>query len=119
MNQTETSHDPTLRLPKAPPCFAWLVVLNGPRRGRLLRLKAEGVTLGRSDENDIVLEDETISRFHARILAEPDGEGRCFVVQDLASANGTYVNGRRVSRHPLRDEDRLKLGQTVFAFKEL
>ncbi len=67
--------DQTLQLPKETPCFTWLVVLRGPRRGRLFPLKADGVSIGRSSENDITVDDETSSRHHARIYAD-DGAVR-------------------------------------------
>jgi len=110
--------DQTLQLPKETPCFAWLVVLRGPRRGRLFPLKADGVSIGRSSENNIAVDDETASRLHARVFAD-DGAARShFFVQDLASANGTFVNGVRVSRMALHDEDRVAFGDTMFAFKQ-
>ena len=110
--------DQTLQLPKETPCFAWLVVLRGPRRGRLFPLKADGVSIGRSSENDITVDDEASSRHHARVFAD-DGAARShFFVQDLASANGTFVNGVRVSRIALHDEDRVAFGDMIFAFKQ-
>jgi pSer/pThr/pTyr-binding forkhead associated (FHA) protein len=110
--------DQTLQLPKERPCFAWLVVLRGPRRGRLFPLKTAGINIGRSSENDITIDDETVSRHHARIFAD-DGSVRAnFFVQDLASANGTFVNGERVSRMTIQDEDRIAFGDTMFAFKQ-
>lgn len=70
-------------------------------------------TLGRSHENDLVLaDDEQISRRHAVI--NWDGQ-RCSVT-DLASSNGTFVNGNRVPPHtpyPLHSGDRLRLGPTA------
>lgn len=108
----------TLKLPQESPCFAWLVVLDGPRRGRLFRLKADGVTVGRAEENDIVIDDQTTSRHHARLFADDDAEKPQFFVQDLASANGTFVNGERVARHPLKDDDRIIFGEAQFAFKQ-
>ena len=110
---------PTVEINDQASSYAWLVVLNGPRRGRLYPLKPEGVSLGRGEANDIVLEDEAVSRFHARIVGE-SGPGEVqFVVQDLASVNGTFVNGERVTRRALQDEDRLQVGNTVLAFKRL
>lgn len=109
----------TLVIGEQTPSFAWLVMLNGPRRGRLYPLQAAGVNLGRVPPNDILVDDEAVSRFHARILAERLFDRLQFYVHDLASANGTFVNGQRVSQQPLRDEDRLTVGQTTFVFKQL
>ena len=111
-------NDPTLKLPKEWPCFAWLVILQGPRRGRLLPLKTDGISIGRSSENDITVDDEAMSRHHARLFADDGSVHLHFFVQDLASANGTFVNGERVSRHALHDEDRIVFGATLFVFKQ-
>lgn len=111
--------EPTLMLGQTQPSFAWLVMLHGPRRGRLYPLKAEGTALGRGPANDILVDDEAVSRFHARVFAEPVFDQIQFYVQDLASANGTYVNGQRVVRQALADEDRISLGQTTLVFKRL
>lgn len=116
---TETTADATWVLGADKPGFAWLVVLNGPRRGRLFRLRIEGVTVGRAPNNDVVIDDEGVSRYHARLFAEAEGFGPQFYVQDLASANGTFVNAERITKQPLNDEDRLRCGQTMFAFKQL
>jgi hypothetical protein len=63
--------------------------------------------IGRSSRCDVVLSDPTISRRHARLIFR---DGR-WVVQDLASTNGTILNGRRVGRSGLRPGDELVLGQ--------
>ncbi len=110
--------DPTLQLPKEEPCLAWLITLQGPRRGRLFPLRSDGVSIGRSLENDIPVDDEATSRHHARIFADDGSVHPHFFVQDLASANGTFVNGERISRHALHDEDRIVFGATIFAFKQ-
>lgn len=64
------------------------------------------LTLGRRPENDVVLGGASVSGQHARIEAE--GEG--FVVVDLQSTNGTFVNGRRCDREALRPGDTLQIG---------
>ncbi|NOX62103.1 MAG: FHA domain-containing protein [Chloroflexi bacterium] len=112
-------HIPTIEIDDHASSYAWLVMLRGPRRGRLYPLKPEGVSLGRGEANDICLDDESVSRFHARIVAEPGPSGLQFIVQDLASVNGTFVNGERITRQALKDEDRLQLGNTVLVFKQL
>jgi pSer/pThr/pTyr-binding forkhead associated (FHA) protein len=74
-----------------------------------------GVTvLGRSPESDIVILDPYVSARHAEIVLSGSG----FFVRDLGSANGTYVNGRRLGRKRLlRRGDRLEVGDTVFRFR--
>jgi hypothetical protein len=73
------------------------------------------VRIGRGDENEIVLADPSVSRTHAVV----DGSGARAVVRDLRSTNGTFVNGRRVDQHELRDGDELALGNTRLRFEVL
>lgn len=71
------------------------------------------MVLGRSPDNDIILDDTYASQKHARIYPR----GGSIFVEDLGSTNGTYVNGRKIS-YPLelRVGDRIKIGKTVFEF---
>lgn len=95
--------------------FAWLAVLNGPRKGQEFRLK-DDVFIGRDGTRcEVVLEDLTVSDLHARIKHE---EGQ-FILHDLGSTNGTFLNGEQVYRHPLSDKDRLQLGETHLIFIEV
>jgi hypothetical protein len=85
-------------------------------QGRL-HLKPDGVTIGQAPENDLVITQdlsgwETVSRRHARIYAQA---GR-WIVEDLGSTNGIYVNGRRTGRNLLRDGWRLGVGGVEFVF---
>ncbi len=90
--------------------LAWVVILNGPFAGNEYRLHRI-TDIGREpDHNDVVVEDLTISRQHARIRYEKGA----FVIYDLASANGVYVNGEKVQRRVLTHGDRIKLGQVMF-----
>ena len=84
----------------------------------LFQLKTSGITVGRSSENDIVIDDEGTSRHHARLFADDGPVRPQFFVQDLASANGTFVNEERIARTALVDEDRVTFGGTLFAFKQ-
>ena len=116
---SSSSHPKTLILPDEPPTLSWLVALNGPARGKLYRIKQSGLTIGRESDNDIVLNDETVSRYHARLLVEPGIGNPQIYIQDLASVNGTLVNGERIVRRLLQDEDRIAIGNALFAFKQL
>ena len=90
--------------------LAWIVILNGPFAGEEFRLQRI-TDIGREpDHNDVVVDDRTISRQHARIRYEKGA----FVIYDLASANGVYVNGEKVQRRVLTHGDRIKLGQVMF-----
>ena len=70
------------------------------------RLAGEVVLLGRQDACDVVLDDPTVSRRHVQIAHR----GGTMVICDLASRNGTVLNGRRVGRAALRRGDLLELG---------
>lgn len=106
---------PTEILQRPPPQLGWLVVLTGPWTGKEFRLM-EVTSVGRDAAlNDIAIDDAAISRQHAKIKLE---EGR-FVIYDLASANGTFVNGEKILRHVLADKDAVKMGETLFAFMEV
>lgn len=93
-----------------------LVVLASPEANleRGARLELAGVArLGRADDNDIILRDRFVSGHHAEVA--PIGDG--FVLRDLASTNGTFCNGVRVTGEvALREGDRIGIGTSVFAF---
>lgn len=73
----------------------------------------KSVAIGRAGDCDIIINDTYVSNKHARVYED---EG-AFVVEDLGSTNGTYVNGRKIS-YPLelRPGDRIKIGKSVFEF---
>lgn len=109
------AEDPTHIMPPPPPALeplAWLVVMNGPWAGKEFRLHSLAHVGRDAVRNEISLDDIAISRQHARVRLEKDE----FVIYDLASANGTLVNGERVERRPLHPRDRVIVGQTEFAF---
>ncbi len=92
----------------------FLRVEEGSQAGQVFTLSAGGVyVIGRAGA-DIVLGDEKVSRKHAEIgLYGPDA----YVLRDLASTNGTYVNGRRVSeKTKLRHWDLIRAGDTKLRF---
>jgi DNA-binding SARP family transcriptional activator len=77
-------------------------------------IPAHGLRIGRSPENDLVLNEPKVSRVHASILNVNDH----FVITDLNSTNGTAIGGRRISRvHRLADGDEITVGGSVFTFQ--
>lgn len=82
------------------------------REGELIGLVGEIITIGRTPESDLFLDDVTVSRSHARILADQDG----YTVEDQGSLNGTYVNRRRIERHQLFDGDEIQIGKFKLVF---
>jgi len=87
---------------------AWLQVADAPPRP----LDQPSVRLGRAPDNDVVVPDPGVSRYHARI----DQVGNRFVLRDLASSNGTWVNGAPVAEHVLGHGDTFVLGKVPVRF---
>ncbi|HEX6386307.1 MAG TPA: FHA domain-containing protein [Anaerolineae bacterium] len=68
-------------------------------------------SIGRGTNNEIVINDVEVSRRHAEITRQPDGT---YLIEDLGSTNGTFVNGRRsVGRTPLHHGDVIELGESI------
>jgi diguanylate cyclase (GGDEF)-like protein len=88
---------------------ACLVVLAGTNVGEMYRIESIETVLGRASNATIRLNDDGISRRHARILNE---EGTLYI-EDLNSANGTVVNGGAIRRQRLEDGDKIRLGPTT------
>jgi transcriptional regulator with GAF, ATPase, and Fis domain len=87
-----------------------LVALSGPLAGEVLPLNAAEVTLGRDPASGICLADRSLSRTHCVLVQEDAG----WVVRDLGSANGTFVNGVQVRQQALREGDQIAAGESVF-----
>lgn len=75
-------------------------------------LKHHTVTLGRKPDNDIRIDDSTVSNYHAQII---DDE-KTASVEDLNSTNGTYVNGSRISKHTLSPGDVIVIGKHTLVY---
>jgi two-component system, cell cycle response regulator len=88
---------------------AYLIVLNGSALvGRTFRVVGQ-MTIGRSHTAEIQLDDDSVSRHHARVEMQ---EGGKVVLTDLDSRNGTWCNGARVSQLVLNDGDKVQIGST-------
>ena len=92
----------------------WLKVMSeGKTASKRYNLRSETI-IGRDAGCQICLDDEFISQLHARVV---DNQGR-YILEDLGSTNGTYVNGRKIN-YPvdLRHGDRIKIGGTLMEFR--
>ncbi|MBN1574101.1 MAG: VWA domain-containing protein [Deltaproteobacteria bacterium] len=87
---------------------AWIEITKGPDKGKSFNLKEERTKIGRTGANDISLSDDTISREHA-VIDNEDGRYR---LTDLASTNGTFVDGKKVSTRVIKDSDKIGFGDT-------
>lgn len=91
----------------------FLIVLYGDELGRRIELELDLPALfGRGSDCQFVLEDETVSRRHARLTRERN----VFALEDLESTNGIYVNNVRTTRQDLAHGDQLKIGRTIYKF---
>jgi pSer/pThr/pTyr-binding forkhead associated (FHA) protein len=95
-----------------PPGSALLVVRRGPNAGSRFLLDTDVTTAGRHPESDIFLDDVTVSRRHAEFRRE----GGVFVVRDVGSLNGTYVNRERVESATLANGDEVQVGKFRLVF---
>lgn len=89
-----------------------IVITRGPGAGSRYSLVSEAVQVGRHPRNDVLLDDVSVSRHHARIVRRSES----YVLQDLGSLNGTYVNGERVEEAPLRHGDEVQVGLYKLVF---
>ncbi len=88
-----------------------LVILSGKETGREISLQADReLLLGRLSTADVLVEDDNSSRRHARILVADGG----VTLEDLGSANGTFVNGQKTTRTPLKEGDQIRIGAFQF-----
>ena len=91
--------------------MANLTVIQGQDRGKVYNLQATHIVLGRDPHCDVPLTDHSVSRRHAELRVE---EGKFHII-DLASSNGTFVNGVRVTEAAIRPGDQLRLGGAILA----
>ncbi|WP_130619131.1 FHA domain-containing protein [Dyella amyloliquefaciens] len=85
---------------------------NAGLEGKRFTLRAGRQTIGRRDDNNIVIGDSSVSSAHAWIMNQ---QGH-YVIMNTLSTNGTYVNGKRVHEATLKHGDRVRLGQVEFVF---
>jgi len=76
-------------------------------------LTRDAYTIGRHRNNDIVISDPKVSSFHARIDRSPEG----YVIVDLKSRNGSYINGKRIETGLLKTGDEVRMGTARLAYK--
>ncbi|MCS6885821.1 MAG: GGDEF domain-containing protein [Acidobacteriota bacterium] len=97
----------------------YFTVIEGPDFGRVFLLEQPETIVGRSDEADIQVDDEKVSRKHLKIsLSKSSINGDTLViVSDLNSKNGIFVNGVRTLQQQLRNGDKIKIGDTILKFE--
>jgi hypothetical protein len=93
---------------------ALVIRSGGGRSGESFAVAGERMTIGRSPEAEVFLDDVTVSRNHALLVRRRDG----LYIDDLGSLNGTYVNRRRIESHKLADGDELQIGKYKLTYLE-
>ncbi|MBE3099591.1 MAG: FHA domain-containing protein [Planctomycetes bacterium] len=88
-----------------------LTVIQGPDQGKAFDLNGETLIIGRDPACDVALRDPGISRHHARL----ELKGNRYVLKDAGSANGTFINGLRITESALQTGDQIRVGNTVLA----
>ncbi len=106
--QGDVSEDEiTVTLPDRPSGAGLLVVKRGPNSGARYVLDSGVTRAGRHPESDIFLDDITVSRRHAEFVRKDDG----YIVRDVGSLNGTYVNRERIEEATLSSGDEVQIGK--------
>jgi len=113
--------NPSLMPPTLPPTAvpvmpqAWLTIRLPQAGQKVYRIEKPVVNIGRQLTNDIIVEDKRVSRYHAQIKYQADGQ---FTIYDLGSTNGITVNGTpHLRQHLLRSGDRFTIGSYDFYFE--
>ena len=94
------------------PGDAMLLVKRGSNVGSTYLLDTETTRAGRHPDNEVFLDDVTVSRRHAEFIRQGAG----FEIVDVGSLNGTYLNGDRIDRAPLQRGDEVQIGKFKFVF---
>lgn len=89
---------------------AYFIVISGKLAGKMFKIENNEMLIGRSDEAEIQIDDEGVSRKHAKISKLADGQ---IMLIDLGSTNGTFFNGTKISEHILKDGDKIQIGSTT------
>ncbi|MFL5346072.1 MAG: diguanylate cyclase [Hyalangium sp.] len=112
-DETRVTKITTVKAPSAVNRDCCLVQIHGPELGKKYVLDDREYTIGRDENNQIVVDLDNVSRRHARIFGSHD---RMFV-EDLKSTNGTFLNDQEVlGAQPLRSGDLVKVGGSIFKF---
>jgi len=93
---------------------ALVIRSGGGRAGESFSVDQERISIGRTPDAAVFLDDVTVSRNHALLVHRQDG----YYIDDLGSLNGTYVNRRRIESHRLSDGDEIQIGKYKLSYLE-
>jgi signal transduction histidine kinase len=91
------------------------LIIEGPAQTRQVSLNPKGATIGRSDNCDVTLDHDSVSRNHARVSQDPFGR---WIVEDLESRNGVLVDGQRVKAHVILPGQQFNVSHFAFSLSE-
>ncbi|CAN5630978.1 hypothetical protein BH20ACT1_BH20ACT1_01140 [soil metagenome] len=106
------SDEISLAVDELPEGSGMLVVKRGPGAGSKFILDKAVVSAGRHPQSDIFLDDVTVSRRHAEMIAGPGG----YLLRDAGSLNGTYLNRERIDEAPVSNGDEIQIGRFKLVF---
>jgi diguanylate cyclase (GGDEF)-like protein len=89
-----------------------MIYPTGPNMGRQYTLQSKNASIGRDPSNDIVVDNDSVSRRHAKLTFEAGQR----LITDLQSTNGSYVNNKPILTHFLQNGDQVKIGDTIFKY---
>jgi FHA domain-containing protein/zinc ribbon protein len=93
---------------------ALVIRSGGGRAGESFKIDRDRMSIGRTPDAAVFLDDVTVSRNHALLVRRQDG----LYIDDLGSLNGTYVNRRRIESHKLDDGDEIQIGKYKLSYLE-
>jgi pSer/pThr/pTyr-binding forkhead associated (FHA) protein len=93
---------------------ALVIRSGGGRAGESFTIDQDRMSIGRTPDAAVFLDDVTVSRNHALVVRRDDG----YYIDDLGSLNGTYVNRRRIESHRLEDGDEIQIGKYKLSYLE-
>jgi len=93
--------------------YATVKIVEGDGKGEVVELKTDDSTIGRASSNTVVLKEAKVSRQHASIKRH----GKEYLITDLHSSNGVFVNNERIKEHALSDGDKIQIGDFILEFK--
>jgi pSer/pThr/pTyr-binding forkhead associated (FHA) protein len=93
---------------------ALVIRSGGGRAGESFTIDEDRMSIGRTPDAAVFLDDVTVSRNHALLVRRQDG----YYIDDLGSLNGTYVNRRRIESHKLADGDEIQVGKYKLSYLE-
>ena len=82
-------------------------ILENENRIKTVPLQGGAISIGRANDNDVLIADNTVSSHHARIFTYFNAS----YIEDLNSTNGTFINGKRIQKHTLRPGDIVNVGR--------